>query len=174
MFGRTKSDLFDFLDYIGEHGLVAPATVSARKASAKKVLNALSSEETEDVLAIDVDDVCDRFVRLYKNDYTAGSLQSYVSRLKSTLEDFERFLTNPAEFKRSSKRHSHRHQLAEVAPGYATEISPMGARSVRTDGRNLVPIAIREDLVVKIDGLPFDLTEPEAKRIANVVLAMAS
>jgi hypothetical protein len=38
---------------------------------------------------------------------------------------------------------------------------------------NVFPIQIRENVVVRIQGLPFDLTQAEAERIANVVKAMA-
>jgi hypothetical protein len=39
--------------------------------------------------------------------------------------------------------------------------------------KSILPIPIRADLTVYIQGLPFDLTESEAKRISNVVTAMA-
>jgi hypothetical protein len=35
------------------------------------------------------------------------------------------------------------------------------------------PIPIRENVVVRIHNLPFDLTAAEAEKIANVVKAMA-
>jgi len=38
---------------------------------------------------------------------------------------------------------------------------------------SILPIPIRVDLTIHIQGLPFDLTEAEAKKIANVIQAMA-
>lgn len=38
----------------------------------------------------------------------------------------------------------------------------------------IVPIQIRPDLTVHIQGLPHDLTKKEAEKIAGVVLAFAS
>lgn len=38
----------------------------------------------------------------------------------------------------------------------------------------ILPIMIRNDLVVEISGIPFDLTRAEAERIAGVILAMAT
>ncbi len=38
---------------------------------------------------------------------------------------------------------------------------------------SILPIPIRPDLTVKIQGLPYDLTVHEANKIANVVKAMA-
>jgi hypothetical protein len=37
---------------------------------------------------------------------------------------------------------------------------------------NILPIAIRADLTIYIQGLPFDLSEAEARKIAAVVTAM--
>ena len=38
----------------------------------------------------------------------------------------------------------------------------------------IVPIPIRADLIVRVHGLPADLTVAEAQKIANVVQALAS
>lgn len=38
---------------------------------------------------------------------------------------------------------------------------------------SILPIPIRADLIIHIQGLPFDLTEAEAKKIACVIQAMA-
>jgi hypothetical protein len=38
---------------------------------------------------------------------------------------------------------------------------------------NVFPIPIRENVVVRVHGLPFDLTPAEAKKIAAVIQAMA-
>jgi hypothetical protein len=38
----------------------------------------------------------------------------------------------------------------------------------------ILPIKIRKDLTIHIQDLPFDMTEAEAKKIANVILALAS
>lgn len=39
---------------------------------------------------------------------------------------------------------------------------------------SIVPIKIREDLTVFIQGIPHDFTAKEAKRVAAVVLALTS
>jgi hypothetical protein len=45
--------------------------------------------------------------------------------------------------------------------------------STPSAGVGIIPIPIRADLTVHIQGLPFDLTSREAKKVANVILAMA-
>jgi hypothetical protein len=47
------------------------------------------------------------------------------------------------------------------------------AASPSVFGTSTVPIPIRADLTILVHGLPFDLTESEARKISNVVLAMA-
>ena len=45
--------------------------------------------------------------------------------------------------------------------------------STRPSPSSVVPVQIRENLTVSIGPIPFDFTEAEAKRVANVILAMA-
>ncbi len=41
-------------------------------------------------------------------------------------------------------------------------------------GFSILPIPIRPDVTVFVQGLPYDLTEAEANKIANVIRAMAT
>jgi hypothetical protein len=38
----------------------------------------------------------------------------------------------------------------------------------------IIPIQIRPDLVVRVQGIPHDLTKAEAEKISRVVLALSS
>ena len=78
-----------------------PARVAARKAAASKVLGVLEEEEARDVTAVDLDDVMTRFQNLEGKRYSPGSLNTYLSRVKSMVEDFKRFRANPLGFKPS-------------------------------------------------------------------------
>jgi len=59
----------------------------------------------------------------------------------------------------------------ESRGGYAAP--PVGSVATPSAGSGIVPIPIRAVLTVHIQGLPFDLSHREAKKIANVILAMA-
>jgi hypothetical protein len=37
--------------------------------------------------------------------------------------------------------------------------------------QDVIPIAIRDGVIVKVGNLPFDLTADEARKISNVILA---
>ncbi len=174
---RSRKALLRFLDYVAEKGLMAKNTVAARKAAANSVLGVLSEDEAEDVLDIDLKDVMARFQNLEGQRYTPGSLNTYQSRVKAALDDFAAYLSNPMAFRPSVQARDRTSRGGKsgaagdsktltggVTPKFA---SPPGAS-------NIVPIPIRADLTVYVQGLPYDLSSTEARKIANVILAMAA
>jgi hypothetical protein len=176
---RSRAELLKFLDYVGSKGLLSPATAESRKASVNKVLGILSDDEAEDVSKLDLEEVVHRFANLHGQSYTQDSLRTYKSRTKSSIEDFLRYVDNPLSFKvggqtreRKSKQSNGqagapRREMDAPPPAPPRGSPPIAASSI-------LPIPIRADLVVHVQGLPFDLTEAEAKKIANVIQAMAS
>jgi hypothetical protein len=174
---RSREALGEFLDYLAEKGMMAKATVNARKAAASQILGVLDRAEANDVTTIDVEDLVTRFGHLHGKKYTPQSLVTYKSRLRSALKDFESYLSNPLAFRPSVQ--SRDRATAKPAKN--------GSESVRAEARsdaprststpmasaNIVPIPIRADLTVYVQGLPFDLTEAEARKIAAVITAMA-
>lgn len=178
---RSREALQEFLDYLGVKGLMAKATAHARKAAASKILSVLSDEEAADITAIDLDDVLTRFSNLHGKKYTPQSLVTYKSRLRSALDDFDAYISNPLGFRPSLQR---REPRAKDAKGQGSLTSAPDS-APRTDAvarpahvplaaSNILPVPLRSDLTVHIQGLPFDLTAAEAKKLSNVILAMAT
>lgn len=187
--GKTKEDFLEFLDWIGSRGLLPLNTTQARKAVANKVLAALEDDELADVTALDIDNVMTRFVNKFGKRYTPDSLRTYRSRFESSIADFKAHCADPVGFRPagrspsrrkngegaddkaksngSPKRQSVRNVRPSAQPNTPLESSPAPAG-------NVVPVQIRADLTVKIGPVPFDLTPAEAKRIANVILALAA
>lgn len=177
---RSREELLKFLGYVGNKGLLSPATVESRKASVNKVLGILDEEEAADVSKIDLDDVMRRFANLHGQGYTADSLRTYKSRTKSSIDDFLRYVDNPLGFKVGGPRRERRPKVGrsngdrqEAAPTVPTSSGTHSA-AIPAASIGIVPVPIRSDLTVHIQGLPFDLTSREAKKIANVILAMAT
>lgn len=177
---RSREALAEFLDYLAAKGLMARATAQARKAAASKILGILDEAEARDVTSIDIDDVVGRFQRLHGKDYTPGSLSTYRSRLASAIDDFRSYLANPLAF-RPSTQNRDRPKAKNSAPNEQAKTAP--TTEVRIETRpspmppaatSILPVPIRADLTIFIQGLPFDLTEGEARKIAAVVTAMAS
>jgi len=175
---RSREALIRFLDYLTEKGLMERNTAQSRKFAASKILGILEEDEGSDVTAIDVDDVVARFSRLHGREYTPGSLNTYKSRLQSALDDFRSYLSNPLAFRPGVKMRTKRSKAgkdggAESDTAERRSEPPRAAPAAGPVTDNIVPIPIRADLTVRIQGLPFDLTQAEAQKIAAVVTAMA-
>jgi hypothetical protein len=175
---RSREELTKFLNYVGTKGLLSPATVESRKASVNKVLGILSEDEAKDVASIDLDEVMRRFANLHGQQYTADSLRTYKSRTKSSIDDFVRYVENPMGFKVGGPKRQPRAKNAQPNSKPSEKIdtpppAPHAGPAMPAASSSIIPIAIRADVVVHIQGLPLDLTPREAKKISNVVLAMA-
>ena len=179
---RSREELYRFLDYVRAKGLMSPRTVEARKGAANKVLAILDGTEADDVTKLDLDEVVHRFQNLHGQNYTPDSLRSYKSRTKSAIDDFSRYLENPLAFKPGVQRRdkkpsngaAHKKVQDLTAPNLTTGPPVLDRPTlIPAAASNILPIPLRVDLTVHIQGLPFDLTAAEAKRIASVVQAMA-
>jgi len=175
---RSREALADFHDYLAEKGLMERNTAQSRKAAVTKVLAILDEVEAADVTSLDIEDVVSRFQRLHGRDYTPASLTSYKSRLRSALDDYLSYLSNPLAFRPNVNRTRARTRTGKEestdAPSVRTERRGGSSRAVPapTAAGLIVPIPIRPDLTVHVQGIPFDLTEAEARKIAAVVTAM--
>lgn len=177
---RSRDDLLRFLGYVGEKGLVPPATASARRTAASKVLSVLSADEAEDITHVDLDDVMSRFDNKNRHQFTPESLQAYRSRLKTALRDFQLYCENPVNFRpqgqvRTKQKSQTERQRVIAEPSKADNIIRHEA-ALANDLPNVsvLPIPLRQNLTVRIVGLPFDLTPGEAKKIANIIVAHAT
>ena len=180
--GKSREDLFGFLDYLSAKGLIPAATARARKASTKQVLAMLNEEEASDVLALDLDLLMHRFSTKFGQKYTPTSLRDYGSRLRSSIEDFRSYTENPLGFRipgrarQKATEPNGRQPTKRSAnkPFTMIEPAPQTQPSNPSPSVGILPIRLRSDLTIQIAGLPFDLTPAEAKKIANIVLAHAA
>lgn len=186
MSGRTKADFLEFLDWLGSKGLMPLNTAQARKAVANKVLAALEEDELDDITALDVDDVMLRFTNKFGKKYTHESARTYRSRFETSVADFKAYCENPVGFRPLGRPQTKR-APAEQQAG-ATEKKKLALRRPSakvvperhlqkddepTSAGNVIPIQIRQNLTVRIGPVPFDLTQAEAQKIANIILAHA-
>jgi hypothetical protein len=180
---KSRRAALEFLEYVAQKGLMAEATARARKAAVSKVLGILDENEARDVTLIDLDAVMSRFRHLQGKGYTPQSLAAYKSRVKAALEDFASYVENPLAFKpnvqaRQRKPISGRalsSTTKNISDGLASEAPRQSTSAVAGPmASSILPIPIRADLTVYVQGLPFDLTEAEARKIASVIQAMAT
>ena len=179
---KSREAALEFLDYVAKKGLMAPATARARKAAVGRVLSVLDASEAGDVTNIDLDHVMTRFGHLHGKDFTPQSLMTYKSRVRSALDDFASYVENPLGFKpniQARERSSNGGKVTASKPRSDREPAtlvntPSSPQKLGGPMANsILPIPIRVDLTVHVQGLPFDLTEAEAKKIASVIQAMA-
>lgn len=177
---RSREALLEFLDYCKDKGLMKPPTAESRKAAVNQVLGILSEDEAADVAKIDLDSVMHRFHNLHGNRYSPDSLKTYRARVKNSIFDFLRFKANPMDFRPSAGSPTKRNDKSKKtspAPSKGQQVvNPsvsVGQSAQPFMTTSTLPIPVRQDLTVLIHGLPFDLTEQEARKIANVVLALA-
>jgi hypothetical protein len=168
---RTKQDFLAFLDWMSEKGLMAKNTVAARKAAATKVLGILSDGEAQDVTVLNLDDVMRRFTNLEGRGYTPGSLTTYLSRLRSALDDFKVYLDKPMSFRPGVQPRERRNAETKKETSSAT---PAAIREPAAPTPNALSIPIRPDTMIVIQGLPYDLNEAEATKVANIIRAMVT
>jgi hypothetical protein len=178
MASKSRADLLNFQDYLSNKGLMNRTTAKARKAAVNKVLGILDESEAADVSTLDIDSLMSRFHHLRGTGYTPESLSTYKSRLKAAIDDFLRYQKDPLNFKPAlqpaPRRQERSKALAPAEDSARAEQIPKSSMEPPPASVNIIPIPIRPDLTIKIQGLPFDLTAAEANKIANVIKAMAS
>lgn len=184
--GHSHVEFLEFLDWLGAKGLLPANTAHARKAVANKVLEALDPAELEDITKLDIDEVMLRFTNKFGKRYTPESLRTYRSRFETSVADFISYCDNPVGFKLSGRVRpttpatEKSDNIPAKRPVIGRRISPITnsssdvADSPRTSPSSVVPIQIRENLVISVGPVPFDFSAAEARRVANVILALAA
>ena len=177
----SRAALLKFMDYVVNKGLLNSNTAGARKAACNKILGILDEQEAADLRTLDLDSVMTRFSNLKKNEYAPESLQNYQSRMKIAVSDFVAYTDNPMGFKSNASSATRKLVLRPRPPKAqnepitesGTHVSHNNISSPQT-AVSIMPIQLRADLTVYVQGLPFDLTLAEANKLANVMKALAT
>lgn len=178
-----------FLDYALEKGLLKPETAKSRKTAVNKILEKIPSEQREDVRKVDLDLEAEHFANRQGAGYIPASLQTYKSRAKTALADFEAYVDSPMTFrpagassgKTQSKSSGQTQRKAQqkskqqkpAADANEGESGGRGSEERQVPEGLTFPVPIRPGLIVQLRGVPFDLTTAEAEKIAQVVKALA-
>lgn len=184
--GYTASEFIEFIDYLADKGLLKKATASARKAAASAFLDILDDDEKVDIRAIDLDSLAMRFANIQGSKFTPQSLTTYKSRYNSAYKDFISYRENPLGFTPNISQRKKRGKTSstttsvpiETVSKKPTKMMPglTAPPTVTPDlsGETIIfPIPIRKGVIVKVAGVPVDLTEAEAGKIADVIKALA-
>jgi site-specific recombinase XerD len=169
----SRRALMEFFGYMAAKGLGNSNTIAARKAAANKMLSILDASESLDLRNVDLDQVATRFFNLHAKEFTPESMVTYKSRLKSGIEDFISYTTNPSSFKPDAPRQRTSPKGDTVSPNGTSGRNAM-EHERQAHGNHAFPIPIRSDVTVKLIGIPSDLTAREAQKIANVIMALST
>jgi site-specific recombinase XerD len=176
----SRTALLKFIDYLSNKGLMKQSTAIGRKAACNKVLGILDDNEAADLRNIDVDSLMQRFSNKEGSNYKATSLNVYAGRVKSALEDFVKYVDNPMAFKTNVMPNGKK-PAEKQKPLRDDNRKEAGANVERLPETpltspaavSIMPIPLRQNLTIYVQGLPFDLTSAEANKLANVIRAMA-
>lgn len=163
------------------------ATGQAMKTAVKEVLSSTEGEDdwgSVDVDSLNIDDIQRRFETLRAMKFSSGSLGTYKSRFRKSLEMFDEFRQNPSTWRPSVKtrnRKSKENTARDARPApIATPSNLPSASSGTSDSHSsshrssivTYPFPIRDGVLAALE-LPADLTEREAERVAAFVASLA-
>jgi hypothetical protein len=184
--------LIAFLQRIGDHGEINPATARALRAAANTVLAVEADPMGVNIREVDVENLLDRFENLNRGRMRDNSLTTYRSRFRRSVAMYILWLDKAPDWRsagrpqparptgagagaaggsrsRSTRRGSQPEQQSAdtftMEPGTTTDSVP-ARRLVAYD------VPIQPDFLVRIT-LPADLTPAEAKRIGRFVENLA-
>lgn len=167
-----------FMDYLSEKHILNKNTAQSRKAAANKVFAVLDDAEASDLRQLDMEMVYRRFENKEGRSYKPETLQVYRSRLGTALADFLSHAENPGQFK-PKVRTASSGRPAPAKMGKKTGVASVREEAiaqvaVKHQGSALsIPVPLRDGVTVMISGVPADLSEAEAARLAAIMKAYA-
>lgn len=180
----SKTALLKFLDFVANKGLMKKSTATSRKAAINTLLSILTEDELADLRGLDIDAVVQRFANLKPHEMKPASLNVYKSRLASSLKELERFNRDPTGYRPQVAARTTSRTKTNGESGGTSESKnedAAGINSVNVDPKNksdevetiVFPIPLRPGIIVRVSGIPSDLTPEEAEKIGSVVLALS-
>lgn len=175
----SSKDLFAFLEWAASRHVVKKNTADSWKTASQKVLETLDASEQEDLRSLDIDDALQRFENRAGRNYKPESLRIYRSRFSTAVEQFLKWKSNPSTYKLEGRAKTSSAKSANRTTVDRKRVVPSdksGTILERSDSPTeawMLPIPLRPGVLVKIFGLPLDLTPSEARKIGAVIAALA-
>lgn len=170
----SLNSLLKFLKYAGMEGLINPASARSRRNAAEQLGSEMTAAERADLRLVDVDELASRFHKLEESSIRSEALDLYAQRLKMALTDFFAWMEDSAGFKSIG---GERHRAIRRGPAGVSAISreqeaaEQIALEATENPSSIVPIPLRDQLVVYVANLPLNLSAEEADKISRVIQA---
>lgn len=169
--------LVSFLRQSTIEGLLNPAVAKSRLNAVENLFIELTEEEKEDLRLIDVDVLCLRFHKLHDSSIRPEVLELYNKRLKAALVDYFSWLDDPKSFYSiggDNIRKDKRYKMSDKETSFEEKALEEIALATTERATDIFSIPLREDRTIYVQNLPLDLSTQEAKKIANVILALST
>jgi hypothetical protein len=170
--GQSTTDLLEFLDYTAEKGLMKKSTAQSLKAACNAVLTVIDKSQQDNVFAIDLDEAAQRYWNLNATIVKPGTLSAYRNRVKQAVSDFQRFKDDPEHWKPVAGQRKVS-GAKRTGKSVAEPQKPIVVNDLQADIDDELLAAdkithrfpLRRDAVVRISGIPFDVTKAEMSRM---------
>jgi hypothetical protein len=170
----SLDSLLKFLKYAGMEGLINPASARSRRNAAEQLGSELTAAERDDLRKVDVDELASRFHKLEESSIRSEALDLYAQRLKMALTDFFAWMEDSARFKSIGGERHRAIRRGPAAISREQEAAEQIALEATENPSSIVPIPLRDQLVVYVANLPLNLSAEEADKISRVIQAYVS
>jgi len=97
----TRENLFTFLDFVAEKGLMKRQTAMAYKKACNVILKILDAKEVNDLSKINLEDVFRRHQNIAAGKIIPATLKSYEARTRAAIDGFIEYIKDPTSWKPS-------------------------------------------------------------------------
>jgi hypothetical protein len=174
----NKEKLFEFLDFLSNKNVMVKSTVSSYRVACKNVLDVVGDDT--DLSKVDLNSVFHQYESSNSMNVKADTMKEYRRRVTYILKEFLAHEENPAAWspssqQKSNQQHGKRRQTASQSSTQEQQSSGLEAEGVSTGhtaGADLDSVQkithlfpMRENVVVSITGIPFDVKKAEMARL---------
>jgi hypothetical protein len=184
---KTIGGMMAFLSQMVEKGRARDGVVKPLDTAIRKVFSKVAGEGWENigVDGLDLDDYMLRFGNMTNGIYTSSSLSVYRSRIRKSLEWYEKFLSTPGWVPPLREVSREKEPLKAKTPEPEAKASTVQAGSAviapasqpaatpkQDDGMISYPLPLASGTVIQLY-LPVRLTQADSRRIAAFVTSLA-
>lgn len=164
---NTIDSLIKFLNTASDMELLKFHTARTRKTAIRVLLTVLTIDEKKDISKIDFTSLINRYRAYEKKTHILeplkeSSLNTYITRLNSSVVDFNKWQIDPNNFQPTHTKHSKqklKHHKVRV----------IDVDKISTNSSSPIYIALRETALIEIKNIPNDLTQKEVETICEIL-----
>lgn len=182
----SLNEFYSFLDHTENRGILPKATIHGRRAAAKAVFAVLeggSEPSTVEYVTENFDTVLHRFTVKNRAEVKGQTLETYKSRLKGALQDYQQWIENPSAWERAISARGQKPKVAKKEVSSESKSEKSGAKAPAPEeraqytgashakGGRVISLPIRGGQFELIATIPLDgLTMSEFKKFGTFLI----